>query len=601
MQMTTFSRLPRRFLLWVAAVSPIGTLACKYQRQEPAARQPVGEFDVPGYDLTADPLKDGAPSGTRRYTGSIVLFSPDISPDGLGPLVDAARMTRLKKAAWLDYQKAEVAPRAALVVALKKERTDVDALASAGAAVAEARRAAAWGWFEQRLTDLRPLMAPDDATTARAIFAAYCEAKIWELATNAKTLGANYIRRPVPLAACEPILTAAGFFSGAPCDDATGAEKLAGKSYATCLWREGVFKTRFFSGRYDTSLASEPGVSKAAKLAAWLDDGTLTTILTSSRGPRAVEAAMSQDKARLGSVFGTAYKEIFLPIGGAPAGRADQATLTPSDASPAMLIAAIEDGTATGPGGTPPLLQMPLPSAAGQAFADDVKSFASRIAGDPPVNDFLFSAAMPPWPEPVSLAVVKAKPSYTGVFAVTDPAFAPRLKALDAAILAADADQHATDAEDAALFSAYAAALTDGAAKASATDVSEAFWVNSSLVITPVASGAWQAAFKLDDASTEAVEIDTADGAHDPATGSLTFKTSLSKPENFGFMLAGPPRGPGEPFSLLSSDDVGGAALTLEVWPNKIDDALGFYSGTITLDTRAGTHYEGGVNLLGDQ
>ncbi len=559
-----------RFSLALASLIAVWLSGCRSNQPLRAHEVESGKLTLPEADISADHLQPGRLAAVRRYLGSVVLFRPDASAEGLARLIDAASETRLTKAAWLGFRKNELAPKAATRLALVDELSRVETEAASGENVRVARWAAATIWLEQ-FTDGTP--------RAEAALGAYCEAKIWELATTAKSLAALYLERPIPLAACEPHYAKAGLLGGEACGPAGSGPR----NYAGCLWSEGVFKTRFFEGKFDAA--------KVEKLHSLLADGTLVGWFTGTRAPQARQAAMNLEKARVSSIFGAANKDVFVPETGTPVATPE---LAPDAATPAMMITAVEDGPASAAApGLAPLAD----AERGEALAKALRPFAARDGGEPSVNDYLFTKAVPAWAEPVSYPVVRAEPAYAGMFAASDPAYGLELAELSAAVDTAAAVESAVRTAESGRFETFTAALRAGAEAATAPDVGMALWINASLTLEPAEDGSAHVALKLDDGAN-AIES----ASHDPETGILTVTAEVEEPLALGFGLAPQTEpGRGDPFCNLSAAALTGAKLSLALEPRKIGASFHFYSGVVKLTLADGTAYEGGSNLLGEE
>jgi hypothetical protein len=599
----------------LAAAAAVAAAASGCGRRPQAEPRTSGQLELPPYATDGDPMLGLTAGETRQFKGTAVIFRDDPAPEGLALVADAARRTRLTKADWLGFEQDQVQPVATESARLRDAIRATDALAHQDKSRLAAQAQAARGWFAHQVAALKSAGEIDDAGEAKAleVFGAYCEAKLWELATSGAPAAAAYKTRPTPLQLCEDHYTAAHLLTGPDCAAASG-----GKSYFGCLWREGVLKTRFYIGKYDEAFPNVPE-SKAAALLGWIDSGSLATELASDEhGFKITNAAMDQTRLWILNPWGKNYRDAFVPIGGTPEPAPE---LTLAGSTPAMVLQAVEDHPQVD---TPLALRMF--GAAGatltsmqKALLDDVKAIGVRAPGEPSVNDYLFDEPLVPMPAPVSLPVVKENPSFAFIFDAIAPELKAKLTDLARALTANDAKLASQRAAAADLFTVFTDSMRDGAIAASSQDVSVGLWINASLALDAAspASGLARARFRLDDATGSEV-TGCWDGAllqaapcgdgeqltvdHETDSGRLLLTMPIAAPEALGFKLAAPGEpGSGDPFSVLDPAGLAGRTLELELWPGTIGEAFVFYSGKLRIIADGGAvEHEGGVSLLGD-
>lgn len=594
------------------------------KRVKPADEQPQGQLQIPTADLSADALALGK---TQSYKGSAVIFAKDATPEQIGRIAEGAKTSRRAKAAWTRFKREEVDPLAGRWRALKQQYRETDDAARADQGSRAAREAAARTWIDAQwaaLGQVNVLKSDDHQSAARAVFARYCEAKIWELAVSPLSFQ-TYTQRPSPLILCEATYEAMGLFQGEAC-----APNPEGRSFFACLWKEGVLKTSFFVGRYERAFDQSPNEKKGDKLKAWIDDGTLQGVLASDKAPKLVNAALYQDRLRVGSVLGATYKDAFVPDAGTPV---EAPSLPLGDASPDMLQRAVEDGQKPT---TPPALlfaQVGELDEAGQAalkaLHEDLQAMARRDSLQSSASDFLFNHPLESVPEPASVTTAKARDSFQTIFDAIAPEYRDKLAELDAALTETATTEKQKTAEANALFDSYTDALLKGAIAASEEGATEALWISVKLTLTKPADGVQKVTFQLDEVNATVAEVclnaetkreidcparTVGDDRpyvvghveHDAATGLLAFEMTLGQPEPLGFTLtAPPPPGSGNPFSLIDPSMLRDTRLRLELYPAKDQGTLEFYSGKFLIkgadeQGKTAVLHEGATNLLAD-
>ncbi len=613
----------RSNLNWFGALALVAAISCG-KRVKPADEQELGQLRIPAADLSADALALGK---TQAYKGSAVIFAADATPEQIGRIAEAAKSSRRAKADWVGFKREQVDPLAGRWLTLNQELRDTEAKARADQSSRTAREAAARTWIDDRwaaLGQAKVLKNDDHQSAAKAVFARYCEAKIWELAVSPLSF-ASYTRRPSPLILCEATYEARGLLQGEACQPSS-----TGKSFFACLWKEGVLKTSFFVGRYENAFDQSPSEKKGDKLKTWVDDGTLQSVLASDKAPKLVNAALYQDRLRVGSVLGATYKDAFVPDAGTPAETPELALV---DASPDMLQRAVEDGQKPT---TPAALLFARAGeldAAGlvalKALHEDLQAMARRDSLQASASDFLFNHPVETLPEPASVTTAKARDSFQAIFGAIAPEFKERLAALEADLTTTAAAQMQATAEANARFDAYTNALLKGAIAASEDGATTALWISVKLELSKPADGILKVAFQLDEVgATVAEACVTADTKqevdcpprargddrpyvvghveHDAATGLLAFEMTLGRPEPLGFTLTAPPEpGSGNPFSLIDPATLRDSRLRLELYPARDQGTLEFYSGKFLIKGpnelgKTAVLHEGATNLLAD-
>ena len=93
-------------------------------------------------------------------------------------------------------------------------------------------------WLDKELEEIKA--TPEQREAFEPAWGAYCEAKVIELASNSIFAASTYKALPSPQPFCAAYYENKGYFAGPSC---LNPEK---GNYFSCLWQEGVLKTRWF-------------------------------------------------------------------------------------------------------------------------------------------------------------------------------------------------------------------------------------------------------------------------------------------------------------------------------------------------------------------
>jgi hypothetical protein len=306
MQATAFKRLvtPGSVLLTATVM-----LACGGAK--PATPQPRGVLSVP--EFPADPahpflLTDG--ENTVNFNASLIFWDKTPTPEQVKAILEHTHGARvIKSNALVELSDQVIADKEAAVHArddydgynsrIREASGDVDK-----AAVRNYVGKVADSLFSARLSEMaaQGLVDASDTARAEALWPAYCEAKLWELAVNAQ-LGRDLLSRPTPFKMCEPYYASRQYFTN---QELCGpSAETGGKNYFMCIWNDGLLKSALFAENYKTAKctpANSPLASRYAAVESWLgtDGGILRSTLT---GSDAVAAAGLERANLLGDLI----------------------------------------------------------------------------------------------------------------------------------------------------------------------------------------------------------------------------------------------------------------------------------------------------------
>jgi hypothetical protein len=565
-------------------------------------------------------MEDGT---SLEYDGTMIIWDEDPPENQVAALIGNIKESRLKKADFISYRTQFVAPASLKIKKLNNEIIETKNAANIDPSSQEARRTASTSWFRHRMDEMldQEVVTPAQRTRSDQVFKAYCEAKIWELGTQAifvSTLEGvverRYLKRPTALQLCKNFL--ALDFSSAECAD---AKDPAGKSYFNCIWRSGIFNTRFFKNKYDIPFERLPSEKKSEKFKEWLDDGTLLGVFTGTKAESAVVAAMVQKRLTSSRVFGRDYKDAFVPKGGTP--MVDHPGDTLATASPYMLKTAIEDSQASDiPDNlklVPPKELSPKNRGIFSDFLDQIRLFGGRGMGEQSVSDYLANFPVEATDPPEDYRKLEISPAFSFIFEAIAPHYKKQIAQLESDLTQAEADKQGHVDQSDRLQHDYESVLAHSAVTAGLNGVSLGLYGGTDLRIYR-RGDLIDVAYKSNEFSDSHIRAcwdiqlqkqvpcqfapegalrsltlveDLTNIFHTKETTLLTLEVRIDHLNNQGIELKGSAPG-------LTTQ---GKYLRLELYPNLVKDILRVYSGKMVFIDRSRTEevilMEGNINL----
>ena len=271
------SNFSAKFVNAIFTVSTLALVACGGAR--PAVQQYRGVLPVPEYPANPSRpffLTDG--DSEVVFNSSLIFWSGTPTPVQVQSILEHTHGARILKSNALVELTRVVIPGKNEVSAARAKYESynakiIDASKNIDkSTVREYVGGVAVTLFDDRLNELAAsnLITAADKVHAQAMWPAYCEAKLWELATNAQ-LSRNYLRRPTPLQLCEPYYASKNYFADASlCGSSADA---SGNNYFMCIWREGLLKSALFADSYKNARctpASSPYANRLAAITDWL-------------------------------------------------------------------------------------------------------------------------------------------------------------------------------------------------------------------------------------------------------------------------------------------------------------------------------------------
>lgn len=182
-------------------------------------------------------LSGEAPQGVFR--GGLLFWSRSVNSEQIKTLLIANKETnqkyvRLQKY-FSDFMRNEVEPMRARVENRRRQYATSKLLSHVRVAPLQAEKAASW--YEREIRSLQSEFPDFNRARTDRVFRAYCDAKIFDLASRSLLAKFNFTARPTPSAICESYYKTK-FFDGPEC-----ASSESGKNYYRCIWNEGVART----------------------------------------------------------------------------------------------------------------------------------------------------------------------------------------------------------------------------------------------------------------------------------------------------------------------------------------------------------------------
>lgn len=189
-----------------------------------------------GFNLSGE-----SPQGVFR--GGLLFWSPDVSSEQIRTLLKATREANQKyvdlQRYFSDFTRNEIEPMRAQVAELREQYAISKLQSNARIAPLQAKKAALW--YDSEMDTIQSEFSDFNRGRANAVFHAYCEAKILDLATRPVLARSRFLARPTPSAVCESYYKNR-FFDGPECEASA-----QGKNYYSCIWNEGVLRTSLAS------------------------------------------------------------------------------------------------------------------------------------------------------------------------------------------------------------------------------------------------------------------------------------------------------------------------------------------------------------------
>ncbi|MBF0440650.1 MAG: hypothetical protein HQK54_01980 [Oligoflexales bacterium] len=191
--------------------------------------------------------------GRSSYTGTVLVIDEAANRERLGDVLNASAAARN---AWAELYRFEKQSRYVelydkggvydKMAALWDDKIKNYQNVAREKNLASSQKEFIAGWFVGKIDQVYANDS-EKKTKARQAFSLYCEAKIWELATNSYFATRQYASVPSPLGFCAGYYKSAALLNENVEECAPSPSKDFGKNYFRCLWQEGVLKTRWLN------------------------------------------------------------------------------------------------------------------------------------------------------------------------------------------------------------------------------------------------------------------------------------------------------------------------------------------------------------------
>ena len=290
-------------------LSACGTRSNK--RVKNAQKQPNGELETPtdlgGFDDSFGLNQ----KGSLVFDMSLIVWDQP-SPKQVQDIGHYSVESRLLKSEFLDLMGQQfltlAEQNAQLNLALDENAQQINAATQNLPEVENKIRPLISGWVAQRLKEVQQeqvgLFSQADVDHAENFFEAFCEYKIWDLATS-NLIHLNFMRRPTPLQMCETVYANSnlGLFTGEECADSSSE---AGKNYFDCIWKQGVLKTKTFAALKSASIECRKDREKYGTrdeaIERWVNNGRMQEMLSDFEITRQVTRVRDHIIASAGSI-----------------------------------------------------------------------------------------------------------------------------------------------------------------------------------------------------------------------------------------------------------------------------------------------------------
>ncbi len=241
-----------------------------------AEKQPHGVVSAPEYAPASErPLGLFGGKSILTYDGSLIIWASETSAQEIRPVMRSSREGREVKAQALNHLSKDVLTASKAVDISRRSLSGAEEAlaqydqASGGQSnLREAKLAKAEvlvsGWISEKAG---PALNSADKRRVEALWHAYCDSKLWELAVS-EQLKLNFAVRPSPSGLCE------GYYAGKYFTSEICQPSPEGRNYFDCIWRDGVLKSDILTVNLrgaSCKAGDESAPIVGATLALWLD------------------------------------------------------------------------------------------------------------------------------------------------------------------------------------------------------------------------------------------------------------------------------------------------------------------------------------------
>ena len=253
------------FLLFISSLNSCG-------RKPISAHKPeIKKLNIPDATENGFTLESFFDSYTeKKFLGSFVVWDPQIQAQSLADLLKATKAYNESVSSSSKLMSSELESK---VLPLKQSYLEKKKVVDSLRLKTRSEDIQNAGvWFDHELSKpevMAKLGGAEGIQVANEKFIKYCEAKVIEFAIGDFLVTSQFSKRPTPAALCEAVYKTLGLFEFSESGQGSSSECLdsaVGKSYFNCFWTEGVLKTSFAKNGYSeaqrTQLSSASGEDK---------------------------------------------------------------------------------------------------------------------------------------------------------------------------------------------------------------------------------------------------------------------------------------------------------------------------------------------------
>jgi hypothetical protein len=197
----------------------------------------------------------------KKFLGSFVIWDPKIRAQSLANLLEATKNYNESVSSSSKYINSELETK---ILPLKQSYLEkkkvVDSLRLKTRSE-DIQNASVWFNSELSIPDVLSKIGGEEGYGAAGQkFERYCEAKVVEFAISDFLVTSQFLKRPTPAALCESVYKKLGLFEFSDLNQENVSEcsdSPVGKSYFKCFWVNGVLKTSFAKFGYSEAQISQ--------------------------------------------------------------------------------------------------------------------------------------------------------------------------------------------------------------------------------------------------------------------------------------------------------------------------------------------------------
>lgn len=295
--------------------------------------QTRGMLNIPGGEPVSLSLADDS-GKDRHFNGWFIVWDPAATSQVMARVLKATVDFHRAYATHLRWYADTIRPLRAQTDRLEAHRDEI--VGEMNRNLRPNRLTLARAWFGEQQKESRLALSEADQVQSSKVFGTFCEAKLWEFATNRELISRRYTSRPTPAALCESYYSETGLLDSNAASCAVDAQP---KDFFACLWKEGVLKTAAMGRAKDFLALSalDPQVVKDSILTRLISQSILRQARAVRIGDRMFDLSFVGQKT---ISDGDATIEALVPTGVLQIFAIDHLTDVPSDSIRLVSLAA---------------------------------------------------------------------------------------------------------------------------------------------------------------------------------------------------------------------------------------------------------------------